>query len=72
VTSETTLIGEWGCAFVTGTVYRFVKSEVESLSMLKGENNWYRISDAQDETLYYCHVIGNCLGGASTFHTSRG
>lgn len=51
--------------------YRFNKIQVERISALKGEDSWYRISNARDETVVCCHVIGGCLGGTSTFHASR-
>lgn len=56
---------------MSGNFYRFNRSEFESLSALKGANSWYSITDAKDEPLFACHVIGNCLGGTSTFHRSR-
>ncbi len=55
----------------SGSLYRFKKTEVERLSALKGEDSWYCISDERDQPLYLCHVVGNCLGGTSTFHASR-
>jgi len=51
--------------------YRFKQTQVESISAFKGANSWYSIESARNEMLYACHVIGNCLGGTSTFHASR-
>lgn len=51
--------------------YRFIQTQVESISAFKGTNSWYAISDAQDRPLFACHVVGGCLGGTSTFHASR-
>jgi len=52
-------------------LYRFNKTEVERLSMLKGEDSWYLVSDGAGEPVFQCHVIGNCLGGTSTFHAGE-
>ncbi|MGB5473459.1 MAG: hypothetical protein WBQ78_08275 [Gammaproteobacteria bacterium] len=52
--------------------YRFDKTEVESISALKGANSWYTINDAGNQPLFACHVVGSCLGGTTTFHRSRG
>ncbi|MDJ0847180.1 MAG: hypothetical protein QNK04_02250 [Myxococcota bacterium] len=51
--------------------YRFKRTQMESLSALKGANSWYAITGAHDEPRFACHVIGSCLGGTSTFHASR-
>ena len=51
--------------------YRFVQEGVERISVLEGQDSWYRISDGRNETVCFCHVIGSCLGGTSTFHTTR-
>jgi hypothetical protein len=56
---------------MSGHFYRFNQTKVESISAFKGANSWYSITDEQNELLYECHVIGNCLGGTSTFHASR-
>ncbi|MCP3982121.1 MAG: hypothetical protein GY716_22675 [bacterium] len=53
------------------STYRFNKVETERLSMLKGEDSWYRIGDESGGPGYHCHVLGNCTGGATTFHASR-
>jgi len=51
--------------------YRFIKTETERLSILKGEDSWFEIRDADDAVLHHCHVVGSCLGGTSTFHPTR-
>ena len=51
--------------------YRFAKTEVERLSALSGEDSWYCISDASETPVLWCHVVGSCLGGTSTFHATR-
>ena len=56
---------------MSGHFYRFKRTQLESLSALKGANSWYAVSGAHDEPLFACHVIGSCLGGTSTFHASR-
>ena len=56
---------------MSGDFYRFRRTELESLSALKGANSWYAITGARNEPLYACHVVGSCLGGPSTFHASR-
>ncbi len=55
---------------MSGSFYRFVRTGVESMSALKGNNSWYSIADAQGEPVFACHVEGSCLGGTSTFHSS--
>jgi len=52
-------------------LYRFQKVKVESNSAFKGETSWYRIGDRQDQAVLFCHVVGNGMGGVSTFHTGR-
>jgi hypothetical protein len=50
--------------------YRFLKYKVEGNSLLKGEDSWYRISDADEKPLWAVRVAGNCLGGTTRFHAS--
>jgi hypothetical protein len=45
-----------------GQFFRFRKTEVEKLSMLKGENSWYAITDGENHPVWHCHVIGSGMG----------
>ncbi len=47
--------------------YRFRKTRVESISVFKGADSRYEIQDASGSTLFDAHVVGNCLGGTTTF-----
>ncbi|PLX79465.1 MAG: hypothetical protein C0616_11275 [Desulfuromonas sp.] len=49
-------------------LYRFRKVAVESNPLLKGESSWYEIRDGEGHLRRAVHVIGNCLGGTTTFH----
>jgi len=50
--------------------YRFQKSEVEKLSLVKGEDSWYTIYGQDMQELFHCHVLGNCTRGM-TAHSDR-
>lgn len=55
----------------TSDLYRFRKVWVESNSLLKGETSWYRIGDREDRAVMACHLVGNGMGGTSTFHRNE-
>ena len=50
--------------------YRFRKTEVEKLSLVKGEDSWYTIYDSEMQQLFCCHVLGNYNRGM-TAHPDR-
>ncbi len=51
--------------------YRFKRTEIESMSMLKGTASWYDICDEEGNLLFACHVTGSCVSGVTTFHASQ-
>jgi hypothetical protein len=53
---------------IVSDFYRFRKTDVESNTLFRGETCWYRIGDREDRPVLACRLVGNGMGGPSTFH----